>query len=74
MLEFDWLFGDICAFLEISALLGNSESGCAMCDAVLVEENACDRDCISICCILLKSFEPLFGGFPLNMMEGQETY
>jgi hypothetical protein len=70
-LEFDWLFGDICTFLDISALLGHSKSGCAACDAVLVEENACERDCISMCCILLKYFEPLFGGFPSNMMKGQ---
>jgi hypothetical protein len=40
ILEFNWLFGDICAFLDISAMLGNSESGCAVCDAVFVEENA----------------------------------
>jgi hypothetical protein len=65
------LFGDICAFLDISALLGHSESSCAVCDAVLVEENTCERECISICCILLKRFEPIFvlAGFPQSRWE-----
>jgi hypothetical protein len=60
ILEFDWLFGDIWAFLDVGALLGDSEASCAVCDAVLVEENACERKCISICYISLKRFGPPF--------------